>query len=60
MALAVRGVSVQRGYDPRDFALVAMGGWRPTLHALSIARDLHIPRVVIPNLPAHFSTRSEC
>jgi N-methylhydantoinase A len=54
MALAVRGVSVQRGYDPRDFALVAMGGGGP-LHALAIARDLHIPRVVIPNLPAHFS-----
>ena len=54
MALAVRGVSVQRGYDPRDFALVAMGGGGP-LHALAIARDLHIPRVIIPNLPAHFS-----
>jgi N-methylhydantoinase A len=54
MSLAVRGVSVERGYDPRDFALVAMGGAGP-LHALEIARDLHIPRVVIPNLPAHFS-----
>ena len=54
MALAVRGVSVQRGYDPRDFALVAMGGGGP-LHALAIARDLHIPRVIVPNLPAHFS-----
>jgi N-methylhydantoinase A len=54
MALAVRGVSVQRGYDPRDFTLLAMGGGGP-LHALAIARDLHIPRVVIPNLPAHFS-----
>ncbi len=54
MSLAVRGVSVERGYDPRDFALVAMGGGGP-LHALAIARDLHIPRVIIPNLPAHFS-----
>jgi N-methylhydantoinase A len=54
MSLAVRGVSVERGYDPRDFAMVAMGGAGP-LHALEIARDLHIPRVVIPNLPAHFS-----
>jgi N-methylhydantoinase A len=54
MSLAVRGVSVERGYDPRDFALVAMGGAGP-LHALEIARDLHIPRVIIPNLPAHFS-----
>jgi N-methylhydantoinase A len=54
MALAVRGVSVQRGFDPRDFALVAMGGGGP-VHVLAIARDLHIPKVVIPNLPAHFS-----
>jgi N-methylhydantoinase A len=54
MALAVRGVSVQRGFDPRDFALVAMGGNGP-LHALAIARNLSIPKVIIPNLPAHFS-----
>jgi N-methylhydantoinase A len=54
MSLAVRGVSVERGYDPRDFALVAMGGGGPP-HALAIARDLHIPQVIIPNLPAHFS-----
>jgi N-methylhydantoinase A len=54
MSLAVRGVSVERGYDPRDFALVAMGGAGP-LHALDIARDLQIPTVIVPNLPAHFS-----
>jgi N-methylhydantoinase A len=54
MALAVRGVSVQRGFDPRDFVLVAMGGGGPP-HAIEIARDLGIPKVIIPNLPAHFS-----
>jgi N-methylhydantoinase A len=54
MSLAVRGVSVERGYDPRDFALVAMGGAGP-LHALEIARELKIPQVIVPNLPAHFS-----
>lgn len=54
MSLAVRGVSVERGYDPRDFALVAMGGAGP-LHALEIARELRIPKVIVPNLPAHFS-----
>jgi N-methylhydantoinase A len=54
MSLAVRGVSVERGYDPRDFALVAIGGAGP-LHAVEIARDLQIPTVVVPNLPAHFS-----
>jgi N-methylhydantoinase A len=54
MALAVRGVSVERGYDPRDFAMLATGGGGPP-HALAIARSLNIPTVIIPNLPAHFS-----
>ena len=54
MSLAVRGVSVERGYDPRDFAMLATGGAGPP-HALAVARDLHIPVVIIPNLPAHFS-----
>src|SRR5439155_22203822 len=54
MSLAVRGVSVERGYDPRDFALVAFGGAGP-LHAAEIARELHIPTIVVPRLPAHFS-----
>jgi N-methylhydantoinase A len=54
MSLAVRAVSVERGYDPRDFALVAIGGAGP-LHAVEIARDLKIPTVIVPNLPAHFS-----
>ncbi|HLH26138.1 MAG TPA: hydantoinase/oxoprolinase family protein [Chloroflexota bacterium] len=54
MSLAVRGVSVERGFDPRDFALVAFGGAGP-LHAAEIARELHVPTVVVPRLPAHFS-----
>jgi len=54
MSLAVRGVSVERGHDPRDFALVACGGAGP-LHAVAIARELHIPVVIVPRLPAHFS-----
>lgn len=54
MALAVRGVSVERGYDPRDFALVAFGGAGP-LHAVEIARELGIPAVIVPRFPAHFS-----
>lgn len=54
MSLAVRSVSVQRGYDPRAFAMLATGGAGP-VHAVAIARDLHIPTVIIPNLPAHFS-----
>ena len=54
MSLAVREVSVAKGYDPRDFALVASGGAGPP-HALAIARELHIPTVIIPRFPSHFS-----
>jgi N-methylhydantoinase A len=54
MSLAVRGISVERGYDPRDFAMVAFGGAGP-LHAVEVARELHIPTVIVPNYPAHFS-----
>jgi N-methylhydantoinase A len=54
MSLAVREVSVAKGYDPRDFALVASGGAGP-LHVLAIARDLHIPKVIVPLFPSHFS-----
>lgn len=54
MSLAVREVSVEKGYDPRDFVLVASGGAGP-VHAVAIARELYIPTVVIPQFPSHFS-----
>jgi N-methylhydantoinase A len=54
MSLAVREVSVEKGYDPRDFALVASGGAGP-LHVIAIARELHIPAVIVPLFPSHFS-----
>jgi N-methylhydantoinase A len=54
MALAVREVSVEKGYDPRDFVLVACGGAGP-LHVCAIARELHIPKVIVPLFPSHFS-----
>ena len=54
MSLAVREVSVAKGFDPRDFALVASGGAGP-LHVMAIARELHIPKVIVPLFPAHFS-----
>jgi N-methylhydantoinase A len=54
MSLAVREVSVAKGYDPRDFALVASGG-NGALHVVAIARELHIPTVIVPNFPGHFS-----
>jgi len=54
MSLAVQSVSVGRGHDPRDFAMVAFGGAGP-LHAAEIARELNIPRLIIPRVPGHFS-----
>jgi N-methylhydantoinase A len=54
MSLAVRAVSVEKGYDPRDCALVPSGGGG-ALHAIAIARELSVPRVIIPPMPAHFS-----
>jgi N-methylhydantoinase A len=54
MSLAVRGVSVARGFDPRDFAMLGFGG-AGGLHAAEIARDLHIPTLIIPRVPGHFS-----
>jgi N-methylhydantoinase A len=54
MSLSVRAVSVEKGYDPRDCALVPSGGGG-ALHAIAIARELSVPRVIIPPLPAHFS-----
>ena len=47
---AMRLISVQRGYDPRAFVLVAFGGAGP-LHANALARDLDIPTVLIPPSP---------
>ena len=44
MANAVRLISISRGYDPRDFALVAFGG-AGALHGADIARELSIPAV---------------
>jgi N-methylhydantoinase A len=54
MSLAVRAVSLDRGIDPRDTTLIAFGGAGP-LHAVTIAREISIPRVVVPRLPGNFS-----
>lgn len=56
MSLAVRAVSVEKGEDPREFALVATGGAGP-VHAVSIARELNIGTVVVPVLPGQFSAK---
>lgn len=50
MADAVRLVSIRRGLDPRDFALLAFGG-AGALHGAEVARELGIPTVVVPPSP---------
>jgi N-methylhydantoinase A len=50
MAGALRMVSLARGHDPRDFALFAFGGAGP-LHASALARELGIPRLLVPGKP---------
>ena len=54
MLHAIKAITVERGHEPRDFVMVAFGGAGPT-HALALARELKIPKVIIPNLPGHFS-----
>jgi N-methylhydantoinase A len=50
MAGAIRMVSLERGHDPRDFVLFAFGGAGP-LHAAALARELGIPKVLVPARP---------
>ena len=54
MVRTLRVVSVARGYDPRDFALISFGGAGP-LHAADLVDELGIPRIVIPEAPGVFS-----
>src|SRR5262249_50868253 len=54
MEKAMRVVSVERGFDPRQFVLVAFGG-AGGLHACELARSLGTPRVIVPALPGALS-----
>jgi len=54
MEKAIRVVSIERGHDPRDFALVAFGG-AGGLHACDLAEALGIPRVMVPAFPGALS-----
>jgi N-methylhydantoinase A len=54
MERAIRKISVERGYDPADFTLVAFGGAGP-LHACELAARLSIPRVLVPRAPGVLS-----
>jgi len=50
LAGAIRMVSIEKGHDPRDFALFAFGGAGP-LHAVALARELGLPTVLVPRFP---------
>jgi N-methylhydantoinase A len=54
MERAIRKISIERGFDPRDFTLVAFGGAGP-LHACELAERLSIPRVLVPRAPGVLS-----
>ena len=54
MAKAMRLILAKRGLDPRGFALLAFGGAGP-MHACALAREIGVPRVLVPFLPGAFS-----
>jgi N-methylhydantoinase A len=54
MINALKLVSVRRGYDPREFTLVAFGGGG-SMHAAALARELRVRRILVPTAPAVFS-----
>jgi N-methylhydantoinase A len=54
MAQAIRTLTVEKGIEPRDFALVAFGGAGP-MHAAFLAQELEVPEVLVPRFPGAFS-----
>jgi N-methylhydantoinase A len=54
MADLVRGASIERGYDPKDFVLLAYGGNGP-LHAAEYAADLGVSEIVVPTVASTYS-----
>jgi len=54
MISALKLISVRRGYDPRDFVLIAFGGGG-AMHAAALMRELKVKKVIIPTNPAVFS-----
>lgn len=54
MTQAIRVISIERGFDPRSFTLVAFGGAGP-MHAMELAQALFIPRVLVPRYPGVLS-----
>ena len=56
MVRAIRVVSVERGYDPREFGLIAFGGAGP-LHATEVARALGMREIIVPKDPGLLCAR---
>ena len=54
MQAALERVSIERGYDPRDFTMVAYGG-AGGLHGATLARELRMHKVIVPTAPGQFS-----
>ena len=54
MERAIRAISLERGYDPREFTLVPFGGAGP-MHCCELAQELHIPRILVPPNPGILS-----
>jgi len=54
MQAVLERVSIERGYDPRDFSLVATGG-AGGLHGATLARELKLRKVIVPQAPGQFS-----
>ena len=54
MVSAIKEISIAKGYDPRDFVLLAYGGAGP-MHGALVASELDIDHVVVPPSPGHFS-----
>ncbi|NPA75562.1 MAG: hydantoinase/oxoprolinase family protein [Euryarchaeota archaeon] len=55
MSMAIKKISISRGYDPRNFTLFAYGGAGP-MHACSLASEVGIKRIVVPPMPGAFSS----
>ncbi|KUK10026.1 MAG: 5-oxoprolinase (ATP-hydrolyzing) [Clostridia bacterium 41_269] len=54
MLNALKLISVRRGYDPRDFVMVAMGG-NGAVHGPFLASELKVGKLIVPNMPSTFS-----
>jgi N-methylhydantoinase A len=54
MVSAIKEISIAKGHDPRDFALLAYGGAGP-MHAAFVAEELDMPRVIVAPAPGNFS-----